>query len=383
MTPAEFDVTPFLKRGRQPARGPGLPLVRRQLPRGPGHLAPERHLPRRLPLLDPGLQISDFAVRTDLDDGVPRRHPPDPAAAARPRRGERRGLHRRGAALRPRAPARLRDAPLDGRERHPGREVPAARQHPLRAPRGEGRGPAPVDGRDARPLHPRPVAEGREGRPRGDRRARGSASARSRSGTAGSCSTGGRSASTASTATSTTPTPARPCPTSGWSRTSSCMKQNNINAVRTSHYPNDPRWYDLCDRYGIYVMDEANLETHGVTGRLTNDPQLARRLRRPRAAAWSSATRTTPRSSSGPWATSRAWARTTRPWPAGSARTTRPGPSTTRARPRSRATPPGWTWSAACTRASPSSRRWRRTPSRRGRSCSASTPTPGATRSGT
>jgi beta-galactosidase len=51
------------------------------------------------------------------------------------------------------------------------------------------------------------------------------------------------------------------------------MKQSNINAVRTSHYPNDPRWYDLCDRYGIYVLDEANLETHGVTGRLTNDSQ--------------------------------------------------------------------------------------------------------------
>jgi beta-galactosidase len=51
------------------------------------------------------------------------------------------------------------------------------------------------------------------------------------------------------------------------------MKRNNVNAVRTSHYPNDPRWYDLCDRYGIYVLDEANLETHGVTGRLTNDPQ--------------------------------------------------------------------------------------------------------------
>jgi beta-galactosidase len=51
------------------------------------------------------------------------------------------------------------------------------------------------------------------------------------------------------------------------------MKQSNINAVRTSHYPDDPRWYDLCDRYGIYVLDEANLETHGVTGRLTNDSQ--------------------------------------------------------------------------------------------------------------
>lgn len=41
------------------------------------------------------------------------------------------------------------------------------------------------------------------------------------------------------------------------------FKRNNINAVRTSHYPNDPYWYSLCDEYGIYVMDETNLETHG------------------------------------------------------------------------------------------------------------------------
>ncbi|MFB3879783.1 MAG: glycoside hydrolase family 2 TIM barrel-domain containing protein [Armatimonadota bacterium] len=41
------------------------------------------------------------------------------------------------------------------------------------------------------------------------------------------------------------------------------MKQHNINAVRTSHYPNDPRWLELCDRYGLYVIDEADLETHG------------------------------------------------------------------------------------------------------------------------
>ncbi|MCU0914783.1 MAG: DUF4981 domain-containing protein [Planctomycetes bacterium] len=50
------------------------------------------------------------------------------------------------------------------------------------------------------------------------------------------------------------------------------MKSNNINAVRTAHYPNDPRWYDLCDQYGIYLMDEANLETHGVGGLLSNLP---------------------------------------------------------------------------------------------------------------
>ncbi|MEU8872100.1 glycoside hydrolase family 2 TIM barrel-domain containing protein [Streptomyces javensis] len=42
------------------------------------------------------------------------------------------------------------------------------------------------------------------------------------------------------------------------------MKQHNINAVRTSHYPNHPRWLELCDEYGLYVIDEANLETHGV-----------------------------------------------------------------------------------------------------------------------
>lgn len=41
------------------------------------------------------------------------------------------------------------------------------------------------------------------------------------------------------------------------------MKRNNINAVRLSHYANDPRWYDLADEYGLYLVDEANLETHG------------------------------------------------------------------------------------------------------------------------
>ncbi|MFW5845017.1 MAG: glycoside hydrolase family 2 TIM barrel-domain containing protein [Planctomycetota bacterium] len=40
------------------------------------------------------------------------------------------------------------------------------------------------------------------------------------------------------------------------------MRQHNINAVRTSHYPNDPLWYELCDEYGIYVIDEANIECH-------------------------------------------------------------------------------------------------------------------------
>ncbi len=42
------------------------------------------------------------------------------------------------------------------------------------------------------------------------------------------------------------------------------MKKMNINAVRTSHYPNNPEWYDLCDEYGIYVTAEANVESHGM-----------------------------------------------------------------------------------------------------------------------
>ncbi|MBZ0256138.1 DUF4981 domain-containing protein, partial [bacterium] len=42
------------------------------------------------------------------------------------------------------------------------------------------------------------------------------------------------------------------------------MKQNNVNAVRTSHYPNTPEWYDLCDYFGIYLVDEANIESHGM-----------------------------------------------------------------------------------------------------------------------
>lgn len=52
------------------------------------------------------------------------------------------------------------------------------------------------------------------------------------------------------------------------------MKQFNINAVRTAHYPNDPRFYELCDEYGLYVIDETDLETHGFE-LLGNENQLS------------------------------------------------------------------------------------------------------------
>lgn len=50
------------------------------------------------------------------------------------------------------------------------------------------------------------------------------------------------------------------------------MKQANINAVRTSHYPNTPRWYELCDSLGLYLMDEADIEEHGLRGTLASTP---------------------------------------------------------------------------------------------------------------
>ena len=51
------------------------------------------------------------------------------------------------------------------------------------------------------------------------------------------------------------------------------MKQFNINAVRCSHYTNHPRWYELCDEYGIYMIDEADIETHALYNRLCHEPE--------------------------------------------------------------------------------------------------------------
>ena len=54
------------------------------------------------------------------------------------------------------------------------------------------------------------------------------------------------------------------------------MKQWNINAVRTSHYPNHPYWLELCDRYGLYVFDEANIEAHAFYHEICRDPRYTR-----------------------------------------------------------------------------------------------------------
>ncbi|HLZ84667.1 MAG TPA: glycoside hydrolase family 2 TIM barrel-domain containing protein [Caulobacteraceae bacterium] len=53
------------------------------------------------------------------------------------------------------------------------------------------------------------------------------------------------------------------------------MKRFNVNAVRTSHYPNAEQWYDLCDEYGLYLVDEANIEAHAYLHQICRDPRYA------------------------------------------------------------------------------------------------------------
>jgi beta-galactosidase len=67
------------------------------------------------------------------------------------------------------------------------------------------------------------------------------------------------------------------------------MKQNNINALRTSHYPNDPRLYELADRYGLYVMDEANIESHGYMDYANRQPELREKFQLGFDPAWKDA----------------------------------------------------------------------------------------------
>ena len=112
------------------------------------------------------------------------------------------------------------------------------------------------------------------------------------------------------------------------------MKRSNLNAVRTSHYPNDPYWLDLCDRYGLYVDRRGKHRVARLLRRALQRPPLRGRLPRAHASTWSSATRTIRASSAGRSATRAATARTTTRLPAGSAAATPRGRCTTRARSR-------------------------------------------------
>lgn len=108
------------------------------------------------------------------------------------------------------------------------------------------------------------------------------------------------------------------------------MKKFNVNAVRTCHYPDDPYWYELCDRYGLYIVAEANLESHGMGFKEKRWPRT--RLTRKRiwnvTNATCSATSTIRASSCGRWATSVATVRTSKPVTTGSNRKTPAASST-------------------------------------------------------
>ena len=76
------------------------------------------------------------------------------------------------------------------------------------------------------------------------------------------------------------------------------MKAHNVNAVRTSHYPPHPRFLELCDELGLYVIDECDLETHGfvpleLAAQPVRRPGVGGRAASTGCGGWSSATRTT------------------------------------------------------------------------------------------
>ena len=264
--PAEFDVTAFLKPGPTcwPRRSIAGATV---VPRGPGHVPTERHLQGRLPVEQrrparPGFR-GPRGSRLRLPGRDARREGLREQRGQRPSRGE----------------------PDPGAERRLGQGCRSSAEAPLRGGRGRARRrrvrvPVAAPRRwtaETPNLYrhaPDPRGLGRPG-PRGDPVPR-RAFARSRSATAGCWSTAGPSSSRAWTATSTTPTPGHHVSRDLMIRDIELMKQHNVNAVRTSHYPNDPEWYDLCDRYGLYVVDEANLETHGIgadpRNRIAHDP---------------------------------------------------------------------------------------------------------------
>lgn len=94
------------------------------------------------------------------------------------------------------------------------------------------------------------------------------------------------------------------------------MKQHNINSVRTAHYPNDPRFYEMCDIYGLFVMAETDVESHGFANvgnlsAITDDPAWEH-IYVERIVRHVHAQKTIRRSSSGRWATSPATAQHSR-----------------------------------------------------------------------
>ena len=130
------------------------------------------------------------------------------------------------------------------------------------------------------------------------------------------------------------------------------MKQHHVNAVRTSHYPKDESFYDLCDELGLYVVDEADIEIARPVAGDERRPVLRRVVPRPGACAWCCATDRGRASSPGRSATSRATGRRTTRWRRGCGASIRRGRCTTRVGSASTSTPRARcpTSSARCTR---------------------------------
>lgn len=127
------------------------------------------------------------------------------------------------------------------------------------------------------------------------------------------------------------------------------MKQHNINSVRTAHYPNDPRFYEMCDIYGLFVMAETDVESHGFANvgnlsAITDDPAWEH-IYVERIVRHVHAQKTIRRSSSGRWVTNPAMAATSAPCTTPPKRWMIPGWCTTKRI----ATPRWWISSPPCT----------------------------------
>ena len=282
------------------ARGGGVPLQRRLVPGRPGHVPHERHLPRRLPVggagaAHPGLRGEDGSRRAvpgrDADgEGRPgqrgERRRPRRRSAGTARPGGRGGGRRSRPACSSRragsAPASFRIAVRNPRKWSA--ETPVLYQLLLTLKDARGRVleviPSTVGFRKVEIVNARLLVNG----PADPDQGREPPRARRRTGPLRSI--------------------ARVMV-----RDIELMKQHNMNAVRTSHYPNDPHWYDLCDQYGLYLIRRSEHREPRLRheSARTGWP-TTRRGSRPTWTAcsgWSSATRTTRRSSSGRWATRR------------------------------------------------------------------------------
>ena len=216
-----------LQRAQRAGRA-GAPVVVGQLPGRPGHVVAVRHLPRCHLLARPAAAIADYFVHADYDQ----------ADRCRARCG-----------WTPLRRARTARCPSSGIDVAAGETDP---DHPRRA----------LVGGDAAPLRRELVDRRRAGQPLRigfrtgrDRRRRAA----------------GQRAPGAVPRGEPARVPSRPRPRGRRARRCShdvlLMKQHNINAVRTSHYPPHPHFLELCDEYGLWVIDECDLETHGLRPR--------------------------------------------------------------------------------------------------------------------